>query len=198
MNKRKEFVMFNCELFANNIKNIREVHGLSMNDLASLMHFKSKGTIGQLETQKAQPSFDFLLKMNSIFAVSIDWLIGLSNQPYTNGSLLNAENNINKIICDNNKLEHSLKLLPNYYTDLSEREKQYSLSVRANIVFLMHVLYLPFILKITESNTVYETVINHLKLTNNIGIGKYAMNYPTHFDALLFKDTSEPIYKIGI
>ena len=27
--------MFNCELFANNIKNIREVHGLSMNDLAS-------------------------------------------------------------------------------------------------------------------------------------------------------------------
>ena len=190
--------MFNCELFANNIKNIREVHGLSMNDLASLMHFKSKGTIGQLETQKAQPSFDFLLKMNSIFAVSIDWLIGLSNQPYTNGSLLNAENNIKKIIYDNNKLEHSLKLLPNYYTDLSEREKQYSLSVRANIVFLMHVLYLPFILKITESNTVYETVINHLKLTNNIGIGKYAMNYPTHFDALLFKDTSEPIYKIGI
>ena len=86
--------MFNCELFANNIKNIREVHGLSMNDLASLMHFKSKGTIGQLETQKAQPSFDFLLKMNSIFAVSIDWLIGLSNQPYTNGSLLNVKNNI--------------------------------------------------------------------------------------------------------
>ena len=49
--------------------------------------------------------------MNSIFAVSIDWLIGLSNQPYTNGSLLNAENNIKKIIYDNNKLEHSLKLI---------------------------------------------------------------------------------------
>ena len=60
----------------------------------------------------------------------------------------------------------------------------------------MHVLYLPFILKITESNTVYETVINHLKLTNNIGIGKYARNYPSQFDALLLKKISEPIYKI--
>ncbi len=189
--------MFNCELFANNIKNIREVHGLSMNDLASLMHFKSKGTIGQLETQKAQPSFDFLLKMNSIFAISIDWLIGLSNQPYTNGSLLNAEININKIIYDNNKLEYSLKLLPNYYTDLSEREKQYPLSVRANIVFLMHVLYLPFILQINESNTVFETIINHLKLVNNnMSIGKYARNYPSQFEALLFKKISEPIFKI--
>lgn len=189
--------MFDCELFANNIKNIREVHGLSMNDLASLMHFKSKGTIGQLETQKAQPSFDFLLKMNSIFAISIDWLIGLSNQPYTNGSLLNAEININKIIYDNNKLEYSLKLLPNYYTDLSEREKQYPLSVRANIVFLMHVLYLPFILQINESNTVFETIINHLKLVNNnMSIGKYARNYPSQFEALLFKKISEPIFKI--
>ena len=189
--------MFNCELFANNIKNIREVHGLSMNDLASLMHFKSKGTIGQLETQKAQPSFDFLLKMNSIFAISIDWLIGLSNQPYSNGSLLNAEININKIIYDNNKLEYSLKLLPNYYTDLSEREKQYPLSVRANIVFLMHVLYLPFILQINESNTVFETIINHLKLVNNnMSIGKYARNYPSQFEALLFKKISEPIFKI--
>ena len=189
--------MYNCELFANNIKNIREVHGLSMNDLASLMHFKSKGTIGQLETQKAQPSFDFLLKMNSIFAISLDWLIGLSNQPYTNGSLLNAEININKIIYDNNKLEYSLKLLPNYYTDLSEREKQYPLSVRANIVFLMHVLYLPFILQINESNTVFETIINHLKLVNNnMSIGKYARNYPSQFEALLFKKISEPIFKI--
>ena len=168
-----------------------------MNDLASLMHFKSKGTIGQLETQKAQPSFFFFFKMNSIFAISLDWLIGLSNQPYTNGSLLNAENNINKIIYDNNKLEYSLKLLPNYYTDLSEREKQYPLSVRANIVFLMHVLYLPFILQINESNTVFETIINHLKLlNNNMSIGKYARNYPSQFEALLFKKISEPIFKI--
>ena len=188
--------MYKCELFANNIKNIREVHGLSMNDLASLMHFKSKGTIGQLETQKAQPSFDFLLKMNSIFAVSIDWLIGISNQPYTHGSLLNAENNIEKIISYNNKLEFSLKLLPNYYTNLSEREKQYSLPIRANIVFLMHVLYLPYLLQINNSNTI-ETFLNHLKLfTNNIPLGKYAINYSTQFNNLLFLKINEPIYKI--
>lgn len=190
--------MFICEIFANNIKNIRETHGLSMNELASLMQFKSKGTIGQLETQKAQPSFDFLLKMNSIFAVSIDWLIGLSNQPYTNGSLLNAENNINKIICDNNKLEYSLKLLPKYYTDLSEREKHYSLSVRADIVFLMHVLYLPYLLRINNSNAI-DTFLNHLKLfNNNIPLGKYATNYPYQFNELLFLKLTEPIYKISI
>ena len=188
--------MYNCELFANNIKNIREVHGLSMNDLASLMHFKSKGTIGQLETQKAQPSFDFLLKMNSIFALSIDWLIGISNQPYTHGSLLNAENNIKKIISDNNKLEFSLKLLPNYYTDLSEREKQYSLSIRANIVFLMYVLYLPYLLQINNSNAL-ETFLNHLKLfSNNRPLGKYASNYTSQFGDLLFLKIRDPFYKI--
>lgn len=189
--------MFNCELFANNIKNIREVHGLSMNELAILMHFKSKGTIGQLETLKAQPSFDFLLKMNCIFSISIDWLIGLSNQPYTHGSLLNAENNIEKIISDNNKLELSLQLLPSYYLNLSEREQQFSLPIRANIVFLMHVLYLPFLLHINHSNTALETLFNHLNLlNNNMPLGKYATKYPSQFNDLLFKKSNKAIYII--
>ena len=83
--------MIICEIFAKNFKLLRLSHFLSMSDLAYILNFKNKSTISQLESIKIYPSFEKLLDIADLFAVSIDWLVGRSSQPYDEELILNLE-----------------------------------------------------------------------------------------------------------
>ena len=127
--------MIICEIFAKNFKLLRLSHFLSMSDLAYILNFKNKSTISQLESIKIYPSFEKLLDIADLFAVSIDWLVGRSSQPYDEELILNLESQLMNIkIVKNTEFK---SILPDTYSDIEKRKIYYSLAERANLIFLL-------------------------------------------------------------
>lgn len=132
--------MLFCELFVKNIKLLRLSHSLSMSDLAHLLNFKNRGSIGQMEKNMIYPSFEKLIDIANLFTVSIDWLVGRSSEPYNDEILLNIEREILSISCTSNEVSFKLlrsPLIPEEYLNENTRKNLYSLPVRANIIFLL-------------------------------------------------------------
>lgn len=132
-------INFNC--FVQNFKKLRYNHHLSAADLTNLLNLKSRSSITNIETSRAFPSFEILLKIANLFAVSIDWLVGRTGTPYNEELLLTLETNLIPLIMT---LEnHEIVILdkvnfPKEYLDPKFRSKFYSLPIRANIIFLLH------------------------------------------------------------
>lgn len=96
MSERKDylerFYVSERIIFANRLKCLRIAHGLSTSQLAILLNFKSKGSIGNLESGRSMPLFNNLLCIANLFAVSLDWLTNRGEGgPYHNFILLSME-----------------------------------------------------------------------------------------------------------
>lgn len=147
--------MFNCELFVNNMKQLRLSHSLSMSELSYILNFKNKASIGKIEKNMAFPSLEKLIDISELFAVSIDWLVGRSSEPYNDEILLNIEREILSISCTSNEVSFKLlrsPLIPEEYLNETTRKKLYSLPVRANIIFLLR-------FKIIQIKTALESTV---------------------------------------
>lgn len=132
--------MFNCELFVNNMKELRLSHSLSMSELAYILKFKNKTSIGNIEKNIIYPSFEKLIDISNLFTVSIDWLVGRSSEPYNEEILLNIERELLSVSCTSNEVSFKLlrsPLIPEEYLNENTRKNLYSLPVRANIIFLL-------------------------------------------------------------
>lgn len=138
--------MFDREIFSNRLKCLRITHGLSSSQLAILLNFKSKGSIGNLESGKSAPLTDSFIDIADLFAVSLDWLAGRSPIPYTNEQLTELEADFWSMLSLNiNQIgEFALYFppLPETYTNIEKRGTSYSLEIRANILFLLFVIFL--------------------------------------------------------
>lgn len=127
--------------FAQKIKYLRTKYVLSMSELALILNFKNKSTIAQLEATKIFPSYETLMNVANVFAVKIDWLVGRSPEPYDEKMILYLESQIMDINIDP---DFKFKtIIPIEYSDLEKRTALYSLSNRANIVFLVN--YIQFL-----------------------------------------------------
>lgn len=73
--------MFPQKIFAERLKQLRTDRKVSMQKLAEEIGLKNKGTIGQFETEITVPSADTLISLADYFNVSLDYLIGRSNDP---------------------------------------------------------------------------------------------------------------------
>ncbi len=73
--------MFPKKIFAERLKKLRTDHNVSMQTLAEELKLKNKGTIGQFETEKTAPSSETLIRVADYFNVSLDYLVGRSNNP---------------------------------------------------------------------------------------------------------------------
>ena len=69
-------------MFADTLKKLRKAKQLTQVDLASLMNI-SKGAVAMWETGKREPDYATTIKLAKLFGVSVDYLIGNSNIPYT-------------------------------------------------------------------------------------------------------------------
>lgn len=138
--------MFDREIFSNRLKCLRIAHGLSSSQLAVLLNFKSKGSIGNLESGKSAPLTDSLIDIADLFAVSLDWLAGRSPLPYTNAQLTELEADFWSMLSLNINQTGEFALyfppLPEIYTNIEKRIASYSLEIRANILFLLFVIFL--------------------------------------------------------
>jgi len=136
--------MFKRNIFSTRFKTLRTAHLLSMHQLADLLGLKSSGSVSNFETQKMIPSSDVLLTIADLFAISIDWLVGRSNIPYSHETILELEEqHLQRLALEIDKDENLRDFGYNYveknsiYLNPDMRFKNFSLPVRANIIFLL-------------------------------------------------------------
>lgn len=74
------FFSFDEEAFANRLKALRISKGLTMEALAKEIH-GTKAAIGNFENMNKKPSLDALIALADYFDVSLDYLVGRSDDP---------------------------------------------------------------------------------------------------------------------
>lgn len=138
--------MLNRTLFSYRLKILRISHKLSTSQLATLLNLKSKGNIANLESGRTIPLVDNLTWIADLFAVSLDWLTGRSNIPYTEELLSKIENEFWEVLsCNINQageLGQQFPSPPKKYINAKTRSNRYSLKIRANLIFLYMILFL--------------------------------------------------------
>lgn len=72
--------LFNCQSFSIRLKDLRNSKGLTMMQLAEAID-TTKATISNFENAQRNPSLEMLIKLADYFNVSIDFLIGRTNDP---------------------------------------------------------------------------------------------------------------------
>ncbi len=79
--------------FSNKFKTIRSFYELPAREMAALLNYKSSANIAYFEKcpMTNKPTFQLLISINQLFGLSIDWLLGLSEIPYTEESVRQAE-----------------------------------------------------------------------------------------------------------
>jgi transcriptional regulator with XRE-family HTH domain len=71
--------MYDKNIFSIRLKQLRELKGVSTQKLADAIGLKSKGSITQFEKTMTSPSVDTLIAIADYFNVSLDYLVGRSN-----------------------------------------------------------------------------------------------------------------------
>lgn len=135
--------MFNRTIFSKRFKLIRTSYKFSLQEFASIFKKISKSAVISWEKENNIPSADILADLSSFLGISMDWFAGFSSVPYTKESIENAERNVFNKIEEIDKGRVFLYLFPKEYISCEQREKLYSLPVRANIIVLLHCVYIP-------------------------------------------------------
>ena len=135
--------MFNRTIFSKRFKLLRTSYKFSLQEFASIFKKISKSAVISWEKENNIPSADVLADLSTFLGISMDWFAGFSSIPYTKESIENAERNVFNKIEEEDKGRVFLYLFPKEYISCEQREKLYSLPVRANIIVLLHCVYIP-------------------------------------------------------
>lgn len=65
--------------FADRLRDLRQDHDMQQTQLAEMLNLKSSA-ISKYEKNITQPSIDTLIKLSHIFDVTIDYLVGISDE----------------------------------------------------------------------------------------------------------------------
>lgn len=131
------------ELFPKKFTILRNSHNLGIRDVASILNTKSPSNISSWEQYRLIPSLDVLCDILTLFAVSADWLLGYTDEPYDEKVILTIERSLFNETIENNgvniPLLRKVSWMTEEYWDVELRSKTYSLPVRANLIFLLHI-----------------------------------------------------------
>ena len=164
--------MIEFDIFVNNFKILRYNHQLSSADLVYILSLKSRSSVTNIESKRALPSLEFLVKISNLFAVKIDWLFGRSSQPYDEELILKLESQLMNIKITND-IEYK-SILPDTYSDIEKRRIFYTLAERANLIFLLQylkaiVLKEPNILQSRKySNSTLDVLLENAGIKKNL------------------------------
>lgn len=135
---------------SNKFKIIRTAYNISQTDLSHLtlpISSISNAAIANWEIEKRVPTLDNLKVYVSLFGISLDWLAGISSHPYTEDSIQYGELKLFEILGHNTdtipylNANDEFKTFKWDYMYPEDREKCFSLEVRANILTLLWILY---------------------------------------------------------
>ena len=149
---------------------------LSLEDAACILNTKSRVTIFRIEKSINFPSIELLNRISNIFSLSLDWLFGKSEIVYLESHLLQNETYILKIIDFINTKSTTCKLLkelPFEYLNKNEREKHYSLPVRANILFLLYCLLLSYLVSLNNLGLLTDEACEFIQAAGFLDVTSY-------------------------
>lgn len=182
--------MFSKKFFSNRFKCLRMAHYLSSAQCAYFLGFKSTGSIADIEAAKKTPLVDTLVDTGRFFGVSIDWLLGETNTPYVLENIVFAEDfvwdtitrNVQEVPCLSKELGKFD--MPIFYRNTKKRI-QYSLAVRANIIFLATILF------IIETSKKKEGDVYQKRIAKN-----FSCSLEDLLKRLILQEIKEPVFDL--
>lgn len=130
-------------MIANRIKLLRECHHLSVSQISTIFG-KSRTTFSQIELGNMKLPQDFLIEIANFFAVSLDWLTGRTDEPYSLSVIQNQEASLFKLsqqisLSRNQNLIYYLAItficdLDTYYRNANK----YSIDQRADVIYALN------------------------------------------------------------
>lgn len=179
-----------------NIKFLRTSYNLSQTKFAKLLNFSLK-QINHLENDRRNLTLEQALLINQIFGVSIDWILGISDTPLTKESVEFAEDRLFKIM-------NGTPSYFNTYFSNPNRLFDYSLQVRANILFLAyaaqidgHIITVNYLNEQSEEETLHSEFIDMLveeTWLDDSSDGRYP--YKSKLFELISRERTTPYYQI--
>ena len=155
-------------LFSKKLSSLRSSHNLTFSDLALMLNQNNTAVIKKWVAQKNWPSMEVMILLSRLFGVSIDWLLDNSDSPYYEELISSLENELitSQVHFGNSKITLFNPLgFPEIYYNPQLRKENYSLAVRANLIFLMvhEAMYQSYAYYHTHSYSQLPTV--NLKVT---------------------------------
>lgn len=130
------------EIFAQRFSLLRTTHGLSLSEMAKRLGLRNKTSIHQWEKSlKGFPNGETLVEIADMFSVSVDWLLGRTDEMDSIGILEKAEEKVfpPKLIID--EKEYTIPIeFPQQYSVLAVRREKYSEEERRRIVYMLNVI----------------------------------------------------------
>jgi len=138
-------------IFKERLKHLQTTYHLSLSELGECIGVQ-KTAVALYESGKNMPSFETLINIANLFGVTIDWLVGRSDIPYTEDSVKASENFMaerKREFDDQNLIDKYTKLHSEIISDknlVKESPAIYNshdqLAIRANISVLTQIAFL--------------------------------------------------------
>ena len=175
MFEQQERMLFNNELFIERFKFARKNIGASLNDLVKICSVNgkpliTKSAISLWENGKRVPTVDTLLIVCDIFAISMDWLVGYSEDMYKEDTIKRLEPKSFPVVfmVDDEKIELPINI-PEDYVDEELRKSAYSLELRARVNYLILAIFKEYEF---SRNFNHKKIKEYVEILNNIFIEK--------------------------
>ena len=175
MLEQQERMLFNNELFIERFKLLRVSNGLTFSDLAkycTIFNIFSidASTFSYWESGKRKPALDTITFVASIFSVSLNWIVGYSENMYEEDFIKRLEPKSFPVffMVDDEKIELPINI-PEDYVNEELRKSTYSLELRARIRFLIFAIFKEYEVS-RNFNT--EKIKGYVEILNNIFIEK--------------------------
>lgn len=144
--------------FGEKLKVLRKSHNLTHQQLSRLCDDKlSQSTISTWERNEKLGSFEKILTLSDVFGVSTDWLLDRSDNPFNESVLFKLEPSSFPLTVHFYGKNVELKFIdfPKAYINTYYRSQNYTFHVRANIVFLLHVITLEFLDLLSKNKVLF-------------------------------------------
>lgn len=141
------------------IKLLRTTYNLSQGELSVIISLKNQSSLYAWENETSSPLFENVVSLANLFSVSLDWLAGNSSTIYTQESIEAGERVLHSKVDDDviagqqvgevgrvSFLRELHQISGTQYVNLrtenwtKSRAEYYSLSVRANLTVLLHLV----------------------------------------------------------
>lgn len=119
--------------FAQRFSLLRSVYKFTYKDLGNVLSLNANTLTEWAVSKRNFPNPDKLVLLANLYGVSLDWLLGRTNDIYNSNVLLAIEEKDTLSI-----LKQVYQIIPNDYEDTELRQSMYSLGIRANIITLAY------------------------------------------------------------
>lgn len=172
------------------IRMLRQLYDLTLKEEAELLGLKSGGNITAMESGKTKPSYETMVKIQALYGISIDWIMGYSDIPYNSITIEIALEQIRKkvikMIKEGTIYPDFIVTLEDYYHSIDKLtiENQFNLILLQN--YIIHDQKIGY-----ENNKKLKTINNKVMLS----LGKHK-EYYENLDKIITENPQRPIYDL--